>query len=378
MPIRTRIDMLATGIKTPIGIKISGDNLSTIQKIGQNIESLLKTIPQTTSVYADRASGGRYINVDIDRKKAANYGLSMAEIQSMVSMAVGGMNITETVEGLERYPVNLRFPQYDRDSLEKLKTLPIVTPTGAHIALSDVAHLYIDSGAPVIKSENGRLTGWVLVDIKGDIGNYIHHAKSILNEKLNLPTGYAISFSGQYEYMQRANQQLMKVVPIAIAIILLLLYLSFRRISDVLMIVLTLPLSIVGGIWFIYLLNYNLSVAVGVGFIALAGVAVEIGVLMLVYMNQSLKQLEKQPSREEIRNAIIEGALLRVRPIMMTVTAIIAGLIPILIATGTGSEVMQRIATPMIGGMVSATILALLLLPALYYQYKVYQLTRRN
>jgi Cu(I)/Ag(I) efflux system membrane protein CusA/SilA len=218
----------------------------------------------------------------------------------------------------------------------------------------------------------------VLVDIKGDIGNYIHHAKSILNEKLNLPTGYAISFSGQYEYMQRANQQLMKVVPIAIAIILLLLYLSFRRISDVLMIVLTLPLSIVGGIWFIYLLNYNLSVAVGVGFIALAGVAVEIGVLMLVYMNQSLKQLEKQPSREEIRNAIIEGALLRVRPIMMTVTAIIAGLIPILIATGTGSEVMQRIATPMIGGMVSATILALLLLPALYYQYKVYQLTRRN
>ncbi|WP_119329137.1 efflux RND transporter permease subunit [Cysteiniphilum halobium] len=378
MPIRTRIDMLATGIKTPIGIKISGDNLSTIQKIGQNIESLLKTIPQTTSVYADRASGGRYINVDIDRKKAANYGLSMTEIQSMLSMAVGGMNITETVEGLERYPVNLRFPQYDRDSLEKLKTLPIVTPTGAHIALSDVAHLYIDSGAPVIKSENGRLTGWVLVDIKGDIGNYIHHAKSILNEKLNLPTGYAISFSGQYEYMQRANQQLMKVVPIAIAIILLLLYLSFRRISDVLMIVLTLPLSIVGGIWFIYLLNYNLSVAVGVGFIALAGVAVEIGVLMLVYMNQSLKQLEKQPSREEIRNAIIEGALLRVRPIMMTVTAIIAGLIPILIATGTGSEVMQRIATPMIGGMVSATILALLLLPALYYQYKVYQLTRRS
>ncbi|WHN65896.1 efflux RND transporter permease subunit [Cysteiniphilum sp. QT6929] len=371
MPIRTRIDMLSTGIKTPIGIKISGDNLAEIQVLGSKIEKLLNQLPNTTSVYADRSEGGRYINIDINRKKAANYGLSIAEIQSLISMAVGGMNITETVEGLERYPVNLRFPQYDRDSLEKLKALPIVTATGAHIALSEVADIYIDKGAPMIKSENGRLTGLVLVDIKGDVGSYIHEAQALLDQKLSLPTGYALSFSGQYEYMQRANQQLLKVVPIAVAIILLLLYLSFRRVADVLMIVLTLPLSIVGGIWLIYLLNYNLSVAVGVGFIALAGVAVEIGVLMLVYMNQTIQSLNRETlSEDDIKRAIIEGALLRVRPITMTVATIIIGLIPIMFATGTGSEVMQRIATPMVGGMISATILALLLLPAVYYVYQ--------
>jgi Cu(I)/Ag(I) efflux system membrane protein CusA/SilA len=302
MPIRTRIDMLATGIKTPIGIKISGSDLASIQKIGENIEKLLKTLPNTLSVYADRSEGGRYISVDIDRKKAANYGLSMTEIQSLISMAVGGMNITETIEGLERYPVNLRFPQYDRDSLEKLNALPIITPTGAHIALSDVAYIYVDKGAPMILSENGRLTGTVLVDMRGDIGSYIAQAQALFDQKLKLPTGYAMSFSGQYEYMQRANQQLLKVLPIAIAIILLLLYLSFRRVADVLMIVLTLPLALVGGIWLIYLLKYNLSVAVGVGFIALAGVAVEIGVLMLVYINQAMQQLDRvNPSIDAIK-----------------------------------------------------------------------------
>lgn len=352
-------------------INISGDNLAEIQVLGGKIEKLLNRLPNTTSVYADRSEGGRYINIDINRKKAANYGLSIAEIQSLISMAVGGMNITETIEGLERYPVNLRFPQYDRDSLEKLKALPIVTPTGAHIALSEVADIYIDKGAPMIKSENGRLTGLVLVDIKGDVGSYIQQAQALLDQSLQLPTGYSLSFSGQYEYMQRANQQLLKVVPIAVAIILLLLYLSFRRVADVLMIVLTLPLSIVGGIWLIYLLNYNLSVAVGVGFIALAGVAIEIGVLMLVYMNQTIQSLNRDKlTEDDIKRAIIEGALLRVRPITMTVATVIIGLIPIMFATGTGSEVMQRIATPVVGGMISATILALLLLPAVYYVYQ--------
>lgn len=370
MPIRTRIDMLSTGVKTPVGIKISGSRLSEIQSIGQRISKLLTQLPNTVSVYADKSEGGRYINIDINRKKAASYGLSVVDIQDMISMAVGGMNVTETVEGLERYPVNLRFPQYDRDSLQKLKQLPIVTPVDAHVTLADVAQVYIDKGAPVIKSENGRLTGWVLVDIKGDIGGYINKATVLLDEALRLPAGYSISFSGQYEYMQRANQQLLKVVPIAIAIILLLLYLSFRKVAEVLIIILTLPLSIVGGIWFVYLLDYNLSVAVGVGFIALAGVAVEIGVLMLVYMNQSVKKLGVNARTDELRHAIIEGALLRVRPIMMTVTAIIAGLIPIMLATGTGAEVMQRIATPMVGGMISATVLTLLLLPAIFYQYQ--------
>ncbi|MCF6807342.1 CusA/CzcA family heavy metal efflux RND transporter [Thiotrichales bacterium 19S9-12] len=372
MPIRTRIDMLSTGIKTPIGIKISGSDLSEIQTIGQSIENILKTVPTTVSTYADRSSGGRYINIDIERKKSANYGLSIKDIQAMISLAVGGMNISESIEGLERYPINLRFPQYDRNSLEKLKALPIVTPTGAHIPLSDVANIYIDNGPPVIKSENGRLTGLVLVDIKGDIGSYIQKAQTLLNQDLKLPTGYSISFSGQYEYMQRANQQLLKVIPITLGIILLLLYFSFRRISEVLMIIMTLPLSIVGGIWFIYWLDYNLSIAVGVGFIALAGVAVEIGVLMLVYMNQSINDLlhkNLQPTRKEIKQAVINGALLRIRPVMMTVTAIIAGLLPIMYATGTGSEVMQRIATPMVGGMISATILALLLLPCVFLLY---------
>ncbi|TNF67250.1 MAG: efflux RND transporter permease subunit [Gammaproteobacteria bacterium] len=369
MPIRTRIDMLATGIKTPIGIKISGSDLSEIQTIGQSIATTLNTLPNTLSTYADRSEGGRYINIDIHRKKAANFGLSIKDIQSVISLAVGGMNISESIEGLERYPINLRYPQYDRNSLEKLKSLPMVTPTGAHIPLSDVATIYIDDGPAVIKSENGRLTGWVLVDIKGDIGSYITHAQSLLNKDLILPTGYSISFSGQYEYMQRANQQLLKVIPITLGIILVLLYFSFRKITEVFIIILTLPLAIIGGIWLIYWLNYNLSVAVGVGFIALAGVAVEIGVLMLIYMNQSLNTLlghNKSPTKKEIKQAVIDGSLLRIRPVMMTVSAIIAGLIPIMYASGTGAEVMQKIATPMVGGMISATVLALLLLPCIF------------
>ena len=381
MPIQTRIDMLATGIKTPIGIKVSGSSLYEIQKIGSKLEKVLNTVPNTKSVYADRAEGGRYINIDIDRKKAARYALNIQDIQEVVGVAVGGINVTETIEGRERYPVNMRYPQQDRDSVDKIKLLPIVTPTGAHIPLGGVANIYIADGPPMIKSENARLTGWVLVDINSDVGSYIDAAKQAVKDHIKLPAGYSLSWSGQFEYMERANAQLMKVIPITLAIILLLLYLSFRKISEVLMIIGTLPLAVVGGIWLLYLLNYNLSVAAGVGFIALSGVAVEIGVLMLVYINQALADkreevsaLGLQMTREDISDAIVAGALLRIRPIIMTVVAIIAGLLPIMIGSGVGSEVMQRIAAPMIGGMISATVLTLLLLPAVVLVWKGFRI----
>ncbi len=378
MPIKTRIDMLATGIKTPVGIKISGPNLKEIQKIGEQLEPVLKRIPGTASVYSERVAGGRYINVHIDRHKAARFALNIADIQEVVSTAIGGMNVTQTIEGLERYPVNLRYPQTYRDSVSKLKLLPIVTPSGAHIPLADVAHVTIVDGPPAIKSENARLTGWVLVDINNrDLGSYVKEAQQIVNEQIKLPPGYALSWSGQYEYMERAKQRLMTVVPVTLAIIMLLLYLNFRRFLEVAVIMGTLPLALIGGVWLLYALNYNLSVAVGVGFIALAGVAVEIGVLMLVYLNQALAHRKEAADAEnrnltknDIKEAIIGGALLRVRPIMMTVSAIIAGLLPIMLGSGTGSEVMRRIAAPMVGGMLSATLLTLVVIPAVFLVWK--------
>lgn len=386
MPIKTRIDMLATGIKTPVGIKISGPNLKEIQKIGETLEPVLKKIPGTASVYSERVAGGRYINVHIDRHKAARFGLNIADIQEVVSTAIGGMNVTQTIEGLERYPVNLRYPQTYRDSVSKLKLLPIVTPTGAHIPLADVANVAVVDGPPAIKSENARLTGWVLVDIKDrDLGSYVKEAQRLVHEQVKLPPGYALSWSGQYEYMERAKERLMTVVPITLAIIMLLLYLNFRRIEEVVLIMGTLPLALVGGVWLLYVLNYNLSVAVGVGFIALAGVAVEIGVLMLVYLNHALRdQKDKAKSenrtltKNDVKEAIIDGALLRVRPIMMTVSAIIAGLLPIMLGSGTGSEVMRRIAAPMVGGMLSATLLTLVVIPAVFLVWKSARLKGDN
>lgn len=386
MPIKTRIDMLATGIKTPVGIKISGSDLAEIQKIGEAMEPVLKKIPGTASVYSERVAGGRYIYVDIDRNKAARFGLNIADIQEIVSTAIGGMNVTETIEGLERYPVNLRYPQSYRDSVSKLKLLPIVTPTGAHIPLADVAHVSVIDGPPVIKSENARPTGWVLVDIYNrDLGSYVAEAQREVSDKIKLPPGYALSWSGQYEYMERAKERLMTVVPVTLVIIMLLLYLNFRRFEEVLLIMGTLPLALVGGVWLLYILNYNLSVAVGVGLIALAGVAVEIGVLMLVYLNQALtlrKEIAKKENRNltktDIKEAIISGALLRVRPIMMTVSAIIAGLLPIMLGSGTGSEVMRRIAAPMVGGMITATLLTLVVIPAVFLVWKSSRLSRGN
>jgi len=384
MPIKTRIDMLATGIKTPVGIKVSGPSLTQIQKIGERLEQILRKVPGTASVYADRSVGGRYINIDIDRFAAARFGLSIKDIQTVVSTAIGGINVTHTIEGRERYPVNLRYPQTHRDSVAKIKMLPIVTPTGAHIPLADVAKVTVADGPPMIKSENARLTGWVLIDLKtSDVGSYIQRAKKVLEAQLKLPTGYTLTWSGQYEYMQRAKQRLLLVGPMTLVIIILLLYLTFRRFGEVLVILLTLPLALTGGVWLLYLLGYNLSVAVGVGFIALAGVAVEIGVVMLVYLNQELQKTIKQVAKShasltaaDIKNAVIAGALMRVRPIIMTVAAIIGGLLPIMIGGGTGAEVMRRIAAPMIGGMVSATILTLIVIPAVFLIWKTTQIKK--
>ena len=378
MPIKTRIDMLATGIKTPVGIKIMGPSLATIQKMGVQMESILNKVPGTSSVYADRAVGGRYINVDIDRHAAARFNLSVQAIQEVVQTAIGGINVTETIEGRERFPVNLRYPQTDRDSVEKIRMLPIVTPSGAHIPLADVAKIYVADGPPVIKSENARLTGWILVDLDtSDVGSYIKLAKDALQKDLKLEPGYSFVWSGQYEYMQRAKARLMMVGPLTLVIIILLLYLNFRHFGEVLVILSTLPLALTGGIWLLYLMNYNLSVAVGVGFIALSGLAVEIGVVMLVYLNQAwratmahAKEQGKTLNNDMLKQSIIDGALLRVRPIIMTVSATIIGLLTVMMGGGTGSEVMRRIAAPMVGGMVSATFLTLVVIPAVYYLWK--------
>lgn len=372
MPIKTRIDMLATGIKTPIGIKISGPSLEKIQFLGREIEKSLKNVKGTASVFADRSAGGRYINIDINRSNAARFGLNIDLIQEVVRTAIGGMNITETVEGRERYPVNLRYPQNDRDSVWKIKQLPIVTPTGAHISLSDVANIYVSDGPPMIKSENARLTGWVLVDVDNiDVGTYIDQAKRMIATQVKIPAGYSLSWSGQYEYMQRAKARLSIVGPITLLIIFVLLYMSFRRLTEVLLILVTLPLSLVGGIWILYWLGYNYSVAVGVGFIALAGIAVEVGVVMLIYLNQALDQLRKANTKKitkiELQDAVMNGALRRIRPIVMTVASSVIGLLPVMLGRGTGSEVMRRIAAPMVGGMLSATLLTVLIIPICFY-----------
>ncbi|WP_305463779.1 efflux RND transporter permease subunit [Photobacterium leiognathi] len=376
MPIKTRIDMLATGIKTPIGIKIAGPDLQVIEKIGAELEPILNNITGTASVYAERVAGGRYITIDIKRRQAARYGLSVKDIQQVISTAVGGMNVSESVEGLERYPINVRYPQSYRDSVTKLQHLPLVTPNGARLALADVADIRYEDGPPMIKTENARPNGWVFVDIDDrDLGSYVAEAQKTVAEQLKLPAGYSLAWSGQYEYMERAKARLSIVAPLTISIIMLLLYFSFRRVTEVLVIMATLPLAMVGGLWLMWYLNFNFSIAVGVGFIALAGVAVEIGVIMLVYLNQawSFKQqdcVEKTLTTDELHAAIHEGAGQRVRPVMMTVLTVIIGLIPIMYGAGTGSEVMQRIAAPMIGGMASALILTLLVIPAVFKLWK--------
>lgn len=378
MPIKTRIDMLATGIKTPIGIKIAGPDLNVIEKIGAELEPILNNVKGTTSVYAERVAGGRYINIDIKRRQAARYGLNIKDIQQVISTAVGGMNVGETIEGLERYPINVRYPQSYRDSVVKLQNLPLITANGARIALADVADIRYEDGPPMIKTENARPNGWVFVDIDGrDLGSYVHDAQRAVHDQLDLPAGYSLGWSGQYEYMERAKEKLTTVIPVTIAIIMLLLYLSFKRVGEVLIIMGTLPLAMVGGLWLMHILNFNFSIAVGVGFIALSGVAVEIGVIMLVYLNQAwdekqatAKENSNSVTQQDLTLAIGEGAGLRVRPVMMTVLTVIIGLIPIMYGSGTGSEVMQRIAAPMIGGMASALLLTLVVIPAVFKLWK--------
>jgi Cu(I)/Ag(I) efflux system membrane protein CusA/SilA len=373
-PIKTRIDMLATGIKTPVGIKIAGQDLKVIEEIGKDIEAILKDVPGTSSVFSERVSGGRYINIVPDRVAAARFGLNIADIQDIISSAVGGSNITQTVEGLERYPINLRYPRHSRDDIDKLKELPLVTPSGAHIPLSRVASISISEGPPMIKTENARLNGWTFVDIRDvDLGSYVEDARAALKDKLKLPAGYSISFAGQYEYLLRVKEKLNLVVPMMLLIVLLLLYLTFKDMIAALIIMLSLPFALAGGIWFLYILNFNFSVAVAVGFIALAGVAAEFGVIMLIYLNNAVleKKVEgKLKTVADLKDSIMEGAVMRVRPKAMTVAVIIAGLVPIMIGTGTGSDVMQRIAAPMIGGMITAPLLSLLVIPAIYLIWK--------
>jgi Cu(I)/Ag(I) efflux system membrane protein CusA/SilA len=370
MPIKTRIDMLSTGIKTPVGIKIAGNDLKTLEDLGKEVESIIKEVPGTLSVFSERVVGGNYFDFEIDRKEAARYGLTVGDIQDVIKTAIGGMNVTTTIQGLERYPVNVRYPRGLRDDMSKLKRVLIPTPRGEHIPMAQVAKISIKKGPPVIKTENARLNAWVYIDLKDiDVGTYVENARAIIEDKLSLPTGYTLTWSGQYEYMERAKERLKVVVPLTLLIIFVLLYLNFQRMPETIIVMLSLPLALIGGIWFLYYLKYELSVAVAVGFIALAGVAAEIGVLVLVYSNLTF---EKRLANGEIQNrgdvlkAVLDGTSSRIRPIMMTVISTIGGLIPIMIGTGTGSEVMKRIAAPMVGGMVSATLLSLIVIPSLY------------
>ncbi len=380
MPIKTRIDMLSTGIKTPIGIKVSGPDLNVLQQLSTAIERAMKTIPDTLSAFGDRAVGGYFLDFDIDREEAARYGLTVGDVQDVIMSAVGGMNITYTVEGLERYPVNLRYPRELRDSPEQLRRVLIPTPTGAQIPLSQVAELTLRRGAPVIKSEDARPNAWIYVDIKtSDIGGFVARAKEVLAEQVEIPPGYTVTWSGQFEFMERAAKRLRIVIPATLLMIFLLLYFNFRNVTAPLVVMLSIPFALIGGIWLIYFYGFNLSVAVAVGFIALAGVAAEIGVLVLTFINESIQSLRHRRAQAEglapdrvrlstadIHEAVFQGTSERVRPITMTATAVIAGLIPIMLGSGTGSEVMQRIAAPMVGGMITTTLLSLVVLPVIY------------
>ncbi len=368
-PIRNRIDMLATGIKSPVGVKVAGTDLATIDRISGEIEKVLKDVPGVSSALAERLTGGRYVDVTIDRDAAARYGMNIADVQSVIASAVGGDTIGETVEGLQRFPINLRYPREIRDSLEKLRKLPIVTERGARLVLSDVADIRITDGPPMLRSENARLSGWVYVDIRGrDLRSAVLDMQRVVAEKVVLPPGYSISWSGQFEFLERATAKLKVVVPFTLLIIFVLLYLTFRRFDEALLIMATLPFALVGGIWLLWMLSYNLSVAGAVGFIALAGVAAEFGVIMLLYLKQAWDEriAAGTTSNEDLLDAIREGAVLRVRPKAMTVAVILAGLFPIMWGTGTGSEVMQRIAAPMVGGMITAPLLSMFVIPAAY------------
>jgi len=370
-PIKTRIDMLSTGIKTPIGIKLSGPDLQVLEDVAGEIERAIKQLPDTLSAFADRAAGGYYLDFDINREEAARYGLTVGDVQDVIQSAIGGMNVSETVEGLERYPINIRYPRELRDNMESLKRVLIPTPTGTQIPLSLVTELKLRRGPPSVKTENATPNAWIYVDIKtSDIGGYVAEAKKQVAEKVKIPAGYSLVWSGQFEYMERAAERLRVVIPITLLTIFLLLYFNFRNFTSPVVVMLSIPFALIGGFWLVWYLGYNMSVAVAVGFIALAGVSAEIGVLVMTFIDQSVakRRAETQGalSSQDIIEAVASGTTQRVRPIAMTATAVIAGLLPIMWGGGTGSDVMQRIAAPMIGGMVTATLLSLLVLPVIY------------
>lgn len=375
MPIKTRIDMLSTGIKTPVGIKIAGEDLEVLQRLGERIETVIRDLPGTLSVFAERVAGGNYLDFDIDREAAARFGLTVGDVQDVIMFAMGGKNITTTVEGLERYPVNLRYDRELRDNLPALRRVLVPTPTGAQIPIAQLADIRIRKGPPGIKSENARPNAWVYVDIQGiDVGTYVKRAQQTVLEKVPMPPGYSVSWSGQYEYMLRAEKRLKLVVPLTLGIIFLLLYLNFRNVQESLIVMLSLPFAMVGGIWLMYLLDYNMSVAVGVGFIALGGLAAETGVVMLVYLDQAYDRIRAARGGDmnaaDLRRAVVAGAVERVRPKMMTVLTTLLGLLPIMWGHGIGSQTMKRIAAPMVGGVASSALLTLIVIPAVYALWK--------
>ncbi|QRY77304.1 efflux RND transporter permease subunit [Pseudomonas sp. PDNC002] len=373
-PIRNRIDMLATGIKSPIGVKVAGTDLAEIDRATQAVERVAKGVPGVTSALAERLTGGRYIDIDIDRQAAARYGMNIADVQAIVSSAIGGENVGETAEGLARYPINVRYPREWRDSVDALQQLPIYTAQGGQITLGSVARVRISEGPPMLKSENARLSGWVYVDVRGrDLASVVADLRQAVERDVRLAPGMSLSYSGQFEYLERANARLKLVVPATLAIIFVLLYLTFGRFDEALLIMATLPFALTGGIWLLYLMGFNLSVATGVGFIALAGVAAEFGVIMLVYLKNAWAARGDANDPAELLAAIREGAVQRVRPKAMTVAVIVAGLLPILWSSGTGSEVMSRIAVPMVGGMLTAPLLSLFVIPAAYWLMRRHQ-----
>ncbi|CAB1219988.1 efflux RND transporter permease subunit [Serratia liquefaciens] len=369
-PIRNRLDMLATGIKSPVGIKVNGNNMADIERISGQIEQVVKQVPGVTSALAERITGGRYVDIDIDRQRAARYGVSVKELQSMVATLVGGENIGETVEGRARYPINVRYPREVRDSVQQLQALPVLTASGGQVPLSMLADIRVSEGPPMLKSENARLSNWIYVDLRGrDLKSAVEEMQQAVAQQVKLPAGVSLSWSGQFEYLERASAQLKIVLPVTLAIIFVLLFVTFSSVRDALLIMATLPFALIGGVWLLYLLNYNLSVAGAVGFIALAGVAAEFGVIMVLYLNHALEKHREpgQPlTQKQLMDAITEGAVLRVRPKVMTVATIMAGLLPIMWGNGAGSEVMRRIAAPMIGGMLSAPLLSMLVVPVVY------------
>jgi Cu(I)/Ag(I) efflux system membrane protein CusA/SilA len=374
MPIKTRIDMLSTGIKTPVGIKISGANLDTLERIGKDLEEIMRGVPGTTSAFAERAVGGNYLDIAIDRREAARFGLQVGDVQNVIQTALGGMSVTTTVEGLERYTVNLRYSRELRDNIESIKHVLVAASDGRQVPLGQVASITPTKGPMVVRSENTRPNAWVFVDIRGiDIGTYIKNAQRAVTQNIKLPTGYTVVWSGEFEYMERMQKRMMVVIPLTLFIILFILFLNTKSLVKTAIVFLAVPFSLVGAIWFIYILGYNMSLAVWVGMIALAGLDAETGVIMLLYLEKAFENAKKQGAMKtlnDLRGAIDQGAVQRVRPKIMTASVIIAGLLPIMWSVGTGSDVMKRIAAPMVGGVITSVIMELLAYPAIYYLWR--------